>query len=105
MEFVKFITIIILGKDVRERGRPATDLYRADRRLARYKTHGEQRADSRRSYFTEREIPISGAPQAPPRSRNKGSSKRQSVKDFREESTRSKKLFQSEHQVSELDCI
>ena len=55
-----------LGKDVRERGRPATDIYRADRKVARYKTHDEQRAE-RRSFFTEREIPISGAPQAPPR--------------------------------------
>ena len=70
----------------------------------RYKTHDETRAE-RRSYFTEREIPIGGVPTAPPRA-NKSSkmlqSRKQSVKDFRESSAKRKtSLFQADHQTEE----
>ena len=40
-------------------------MYRADKRVSRYKTLDEQRAE-RRSYFSEKEIAID-APTAPPR--------------------------------------
>lgn len=45
-----------------------TLLYRADKRVSRYKTLDEQRAE-RRSYFSEKEIAID-APTAPPRNVN-----------------------------------
>ena len=65
-----------IGKDVRETRKGATDIFRADRRVSKYKTHEEQRAE-RRNYYSEREIPVS-APQAPPRSKKK----RQSFREF-----------------------
>ena len=58
-----------IGKDVREVRQGAKDIFRADRKVSRYKTHDEQRAE-RRNYYSEREIPVS-APQAPPRSKKK----------------------------------
>ena len=45
--------------------RLCTNHYRADKRVSRYKTLDEQRAE-RRSYFSEKEIAID-APTAPPR--------------------------------------
>ena len=54
-----------IGKDVREKRTLGTDIYRADKRVSRYKTLDEQRAE-RRSYFSEKEIAID-APTAPPR--------------------------------------
>jgi hypothetical protein len=64
--------------------------------LLRYKTLDEQRAE-RRSYFTEKEIPID-VPLAPPRQK-RHKEKRMSVKDFREENRQT--LFQSDHQTEE----
>lgn len=82
-----------IGKDVREARKGATDLFRADRKVSRYKTHDEQRAE-RRNYYSEREIPVS-APQAPPRNKKK----RQSFREFRDE--HQQQLFQSEHQTED----
>lgn len=83
-----------IGKDVREARKGATDLFRADRKVSRYKTHDEQRAE-RRNYYSEREIPVS-APQAPPRSKKK----RQSFREFRDEH-KQQQLFQSDHQTDD----
>lgn len=83
-----------IGKDVRETRKGATDIFKADRKVSRYKTHEEQRAE-RRNYYSEREIPVTGAPQAPPRSKKK----RQSFREFQEENRQ--QLFQSEHQTDD----
>ena len=63
--------------------------------INRYKTHEETRAE-RRNFFTEKEIPIQ-APIAPPRTKKQ----RQSFREFREESQKQQKLFQSEHTTEE----
>ncbi|XP_059081072.1 uncharacterized protein LOC131878933 [Tigriopus californicus] len=86
-----------VGKDIKEARKPATDIFRADRKVSRYKTHEESRAE-RRNYFTEREIPIQ-APLAPPRSKKKEFARRQSIKDFRDENRQT--LFKSDHQTDE----
>jgi hypothetical protein len=54
-----------IGKDIREARTGAKDLFRVDRKVSRYKSHEEQKAE-RRNYFSEREIPVV-APTAPPR--------------------------------------
>ena len=89
--------------------------------FCRYKTHDEQRAE-RRSFFTEKEIPIGGTnggtnghgPVAPPRAKHK----RQTVQEFRAANTgsqtnytsrkrkdsskgRGTDLFQSEHRTED----
>ena len=82
--------------------------------IFRYKTHDEQRAE-RRSYFTEREVPVKGAdvtdhPVAPPRTKHR----RQTLQEFRKLNTNDKKksfakngqsnvneLFQSEHRTDD----
>ena len=69
-----------IGKDVREVRKGATDIFRADRKVSRYKTHEEQK-NERRNYYSEREIPVS-APQAPPRSKKKRQSFRYSDSVF-----------------------
>ena len=74
--------------------------YRADKRVSRYKTLDEQRAE-RRSYFSEKEIAID-APTAPPRQK-RPREKRMSVKDFKEENRQT--LFQSDHQTEEGKVI
>lgn len=93
-----------IGRDVKEARKPAEGLFRADKRVSRYKTHDESRAE-RRNYFSEREIPIQ-APLAPPRSKKKemnnassSSTRRMSVKDFREENRTA--LFKSDFQTEE----
>ena len=94
-----------IGRDVKEARKPAEGLFRADKRVSRYKTHDESRAE-RRNYFSEREIPIQ-APLAPPRSKKKeanslgtgSGTRRMSVKDFREENRTS--LFKSDFQTEE----
>ena len=79
---------------------------------SRYKTHDEQRAE-RRSYFTEREVPVKGVgvsdhPVAPPRAKHR----RQTIQEFRKLNTDKKKsfarggkevneLFQSEHRTDD----
>ena len=89
-----------IGKDVREVRKGATDIFRADRRVSRYKTNEEQRTEQR-NYYSEREIPVS-APQAPPRSKKK----RQSFRDFREENNQQQqKLFSSEHQTDDGSAL
>jgi len=88
-----------IGKDVREVRQGAKDIFRADRKVSRYKTHDEQRAE-RRNYYSEREIPVS-APQAPPRSKKK----RQSFRDFREENSQQQQLFSSEHQTDDGSAL
>ena len=79
----------------------------------RYKTHDEQRAE-RRSYFTEREVPVQGVdagdhPVAPPRAKHR----RQTLQEFRKLNSEKKKsfskkdqgnineLFQSEHRTDD----
>ena len=82
--------------------------------IFRYKTRDEQRAE-RRSYFTEREVPVKGAdvtdhPVAPPRTKHR----RQTLQEFRKLNTSDKKksfakngqsnvneLFQSEHRTDD----
>ena len=80
----------------------------------RYKTQDEQKAE-RRSYFTEREVPVKGAdvvdhPVAPPRTKHR----RQTLQEFRKLNSSDKKksfskndqnnindLFQSEHRTDD----
>ena len=86
-----------IGKDVRETRSGAKDIFRADRKVSRYKTQDEQRAE-RRNYYSEREIPVS-APTAPPRNKKK----RQSFREFQEE--KQQQLFQSEHQTDDGSAL
>ena len=78
----------------------------------RYKTHDEQKAE-RRTYFTEREVPVKGDavdhPVAPPRTKHR----RQTLQEFRKLNNDKKKsfskngqsnvneLFQSEHRTDD----
>jgi hypothetical protein len=80
-----------IGKDVREPRKQATDIFKADRKVSRYKTQDEQKAE-RRSYFTEREVPVKGAdvvdhPVAPPRTKHR----RQTLQEFRKLNSSDKK--------------
>ena len=86
-----------IGKDTRETRSGAKDIFRADRKVSRYKTHDEQRAE-RRNYYSEREIPVS-APTAPPRNKKK----RQSFREFQDE--KQQQLFQSEHQTDDGSAL
>ena len=86
-----------IGKDIRETRSGAKDIFRADRKVSRYKTHDEQRAE-RRNYYSEREIPVS-APTAPPRNKKK----RQSFREFQDE--KQQQLFQSEHQTDDGSAL
>ncbi|XP_040581281.1 uncharacterized protein [Lepeophtheirus salmonis] len=93
-----------IGKDLKEKSKPSSELFRADKRVSRYKTFEEQRLEERKNYFTEKEIPIQAAPLAPPRVRR---DKSKSVKDFKSEKKhQTTALFDSEHRTDDgMDLI
>eukprot|EP00096_Caligus_rogercresseyi_P015922 TRINITY_DN841_c0_g1_i2.p1 TRINITY_DN841_c0_g1~~TRINITY_DN841_c0_g1_i2.p1 ORF type:complete len:1301 (+),score=355.07 TRINITY_DN841_c0_g1_i2:98-4000(+) len=88
-----------IGKDLKEKSKPSSELFRADKRVSRYKTFEEQRSEERNHYFIEKEIPIQKGPSAPPRTKR---DKNKSVKDFKSESRhQTTALFDSEHRTDD----